>query len=361
MAHRPKPFFRTARDAWYVQLGSQQLRLCPGPRSAATEGAAWEAFHRLMAARAAADNSAVSATAAPGPPQTGLTVGELFEKYLDWCRRHREPRTYDGYLWHLQRFCDHLKTARTLPAAALRPFHVVEWLDAHPGWGPTYRRNATAAVQRAYNWAAELGHLPHSPVRGIKKPMPGRRESFVAPEDWGRIRDSYRPADPFRLFLEFCWETGARPQEARAIEPRHVHLDRAVVALPPPEAKGRRKWRVIRLEGRALDIVRERLLAGTPRLFVNRAGRPWTSFAVNCRFGRLKAKLGRKFCNYDFRHGFCQRLLVSGVDHLTVAALLGHGDGQMVQRVYSHLDQADGHLRAALRKAASGQPQVGEG
>lgn len=116
---------------------------------------------------------------------------------------------------------------------------------------------------------------------------------------------------------------------------------------------------MIRLEGRALEIARERLLAGTPRLFVNRAGRPWTSFGVNCRFGRLKAKLGRKFCNYGFRHGFCQRLLVSGVDHLTVAALLGHGDGQMVQRVYSHLDQADGHLRAALRKA-SGQPQVGE-
>ncbi|MBX9580720.1 MAG: tyrosine-type recombinase/integrase [Gemmataceae bacterium] len=246
------------------------------------------------------------------------------------------------------------------PALNLRPFHVVEYLDAHPEWGSTYRRNATAAVQRAYNWAEELGYIPHNPVRKIKKPMPARRESFVSPDDWARIRDAYKPNDPFRAFLEFCWETGARPQEARAIEPRHVHLDRAVIAIPPPEAKGRRTWRVIRLEGRALELVRERLATAAGKLFTNRDGAAWTSYALNCRFARLKAKLGEKFCAYEFRHGFTQRLLVGGVDHLTVAALLGHADGQMVQKVYSHMDQADDHLRAALRRA-SGEPEVGEG
>lgn len=361
MAHSPKPFFRSARNAWYVQLGPKQTKLCDGPKSAATEKAAWTTFHNLMAARAAANTSAVSAGAtAPESPQNGLTVGGLFEKYLDWCQRHRGPRTYDGYVWHLQRFCDHLKIARTLPALALRPFHVVEWLDAHPKWGPTYRRHATAAVQRAYNWAEELGHLDANPVRKIKKPLANRRETFVTPEDWVKIRDSYREGDPFRTFLEFCWETGCRPQEARHIEPRHVHLDKALIAIPPAEAKGRRKWRVIRLEGRALDLVRGRVTGAAEKLFTNRDGAAWTSYALNCRFARLKEKLGEKFCAYEFRHGFTQRLLVSGVDHLTVAALLGHADGQMVQKVYSHMDQADDHLRAALRRA-SGQAEVGEG
>jgi hypothetical protein len=132
MAHSPKPFFRSARNAWSVQLCPNQTKLCDSPKSGATEKAVWAVFHDLMAAHATANTSAFSANApTPESPQSGLTVGGLFEKYLDWCHRHRGKRTYDRYVWHLQRFCDHLTTARTLPA--LRPFHVVEWLDAHPG------------------------------------------------------------------------------------------------------------------------------------------------------------------------------------------------------------------------------------
>lgn len=352
MAHSPKPFFRTARNAWYVQLGKQQTKLHDGPKNTDTEKAAWAAFHALMASR----NSANSA--APQSPQnTGaLSLAELFEKYLDWCQKHREQRTYDGYLWHLQRFIDHLKGKNTpaseMGAVDLRPFHVNEWLDAHPDWGQTYRRNAIASIKRAFVWGEEEGHLDRNPLKTLKKPMAKRREKFIRPEDWDKIRDSYKEGDPFREFLEFCWLTGCRPQEARHIEPRHVHLDKALIAIPPTEAKGRKQWRLIRLEGQALEIVKKRLPAAKGKLFVNRDGGAWTSFALNCRFTRLKEKLGERFSPYLTRHGFTQRLLVSGVDHLTVAALLGHADGTMVSKVYSHMDQADDHLREALRKAS---------
>lgn len=313
MAHTPKPFFRSGRG-WYVQLGKQQIKLTDGPKSIETEKVAWAEFHKMMTNQAANDNSA-----APESPQNGLTVSELFDKFLDWCQKHREKRTYDGYVWHLQRFLDHLKGFGTSPALSLRPFHVSEWLDSHSDWGKTYRRNAIASIKRAYAWGEEEGHIDGNPVRKVKKPMAERRENHITPDEWVKIRDSYKPADLFRLFLEFCWHTGARPQEARHIEPRHVHLDKALIAIPPKEAKGRKKWRLIRLEGRALEIVRERMTTVTGKLFTNRNGRPWTSFALNCRFHRLKDKLGERFSPYLFRHGFCQRLLVSGVDHLTVS------------------------------------------
>jgi integrase/recombinase XerC len=48
MAHSPKPFFRTARNAWYVQLGPKQFKLCDGPKSSVTEKEAWALFHDLM-------------------------------------------------------------------------------------------------------------------------------------------------------------------------------------------------------------------------------------------------------------------------------------------------------------------------
>ncbi len=47
---------------------------------------------------------------------TGLTVAEVFEKYLDWCQKHRAGRTYDWYLDHVQSFVDSL----TKPAVKRR-------------------------------------------------------------------------------------------------------------------------------------------------------------------------------------------------------------------------------------------------
>jgi integrase len=358
MARTASPWFWEERNGWYVTKDGQRHFLgdhpsdTPNPRKSKGKWNAPEAirtaFHALM-----------SKPIAPVSPQNDLTVAVLFDKYLDWCQKHREKRTYEGYVWHLQRFCDHLKTAGKTSATSLRPFHVNEWLDSHSDWGPTYRRNAIASIKRAYSWGEEEGHLESNPLRKLKKPMAKRREEYVKPEDWTLIRDSYKVGDPFREFLEFCWFTGCRPQEARHIEPRHVHLEKAVIAIPPKEAKGRKKWRLIRLEGIALEIISKRLKKAKIKLFVNRDGAVWTTAAINCRFCRLKEKLGTKFCNYQFRHGFANRMLVSGADHLTVAALLGHADGTMLAKVYSHLDNSDSHLREVLRRD-SGNPKVAE-
>jgi integrase len=355
MARTARPWCWSDRHAWFVNRDGHRHLLGPHPVDAPapekTRGrwnvppAILQKFHELMAAPPV--ESAETKTA------SGLSVAGLFDRYLDWCQKHRSPRTYAGYLWHLQRFAQALPDATTLAAIDLKPFHLVEWLDAHPDWGPTYRRNAIAAVKRAYAWAEELGYLSANPVRTVKKPTAKRRERFVSPEDWAKIRDSYNPSNPFRQLLEFVWETGCRPFEARRLEVRHVHLDRAVIAIPPEEAKGRKKWRLIRLEGRALEIVTARLaVVKTGPVFLNADGVPWTSSAMACRFGRLEKKLGVRHFAYAFRHGFANRLLVSGVDHLTVAELLGHADGTMLAKVYQHLDQSDAHLRAALRQAA---------
>jgi hypothetical protein len=177
----PKPFFRSARNCWYVQLGKQQVKLH------ADEREALKLYHELMTQRAL--------PVAERPVDFGgLTAAELFDKYLDWCAQHRKPRTYDWYKDHLQSFLAALPDPR-MAAVSLRPFHIVEWADKHMTWCDCQRRGAIVAVQRPYNWAVKLAYIDTNPIAHIEKPLAKRRETFVTPAEWAKIRDRYPEGD----------------------------------------------------------------------------------------------------------------------------------------------------------------------
>jgi integrase/recombinase XerC len=349
VARTAHPWFWEDRNGWYVHKDGQRHFLGAHPPDAPTPRKIkkkWNAppaivilFHALMATPVAPP---------PKPRPAGITVAEVLDKFLDWCQKHRAPRTFVDHRARIQLFLTESGTG-CLPATELRPFHVIEWVDRHPTWGDTMRRSAILSIQRSYNHAEELGYLTVNPVKKIKKPPCGRREQATTPEQWAQVRDHYPEHDPFRDLLEFCWDTGCRPFEARTLEARHLHLDRLVILFPPDEAKGKKRWRIIRLTPAAVAIVRRRLGDRTAGLvFLNADGNPWTAWAMNCRFCRLKKHTGIKHFAYAWRHGFATRKLIEGHDHLTVSELLGHSDGSTLAKVYAHLDQADEHLRKAL-------------
>jgi integrase/recombinase XerC len=236
VAHQPKPFYRTSRNAYYVQLGKQQIKLIAGPNDPPTEKLAWAAFHKLMAEQADRPNLSDLTTSAT---EAQLSVAGVMDKYLGWCLLHRSPRTYEWTQKHLQSFCDHIKGIARLDALSLKPFHVVEWVDAKPTWGANQKRGAIVAVQRPFSWAAKLGYIGRNPVAGIEKPRAVRRERYVTPEEFRQLVSHYTKGDPFHDYLTFLWETGCRAQEARHIEPRHFNREFSRFDIPPPEAKGR--------------------------------------------------------------------------------------------------------------------------
>jgi len=57
---------------------------------------------------------------------------------------------------------------------------------------------------------------------------------------------------------------------------------------------------------------------------------------------------GKKLCMYDARHGYATRKLKAKHGHLEIAATMGHTDGSMLAKVYSHIDEDDEHLRKVL-------------
>src|SRR5207302_10476197 len=99
------------------------------------------------------------------PAKDGPTVAEVLDKYLEWCQQNRAKRTYDWYRDYIQGFLDSLPDPATMTVAELKPFRVIEWVDGHTDWSPTSRRDAIIAIQRPFNWAAELGYVAVSPIK----------------------------------------------------------------------------------------------------------------------------------------------------------------------------------------------------
>lgn len=281
--------------------------------------------------------------------QDQITFKELTAKYIAWCTKHRAPRSVEWYQGHIDNFLRFLADQSSIPSVDLKPFHVSEWVDSNPTWGNTYKGGAIIAIKRVYNWAIELGYADINPIARLKKPTANRRETYMQTEDFEQIIGMLHNNDPFRDLLVFVWTTGCRPQEVRHIEPRHVDLANERIVFPAAESKGKRTKRIIYIQGEALKII-ERLMAKYPegKLFRNNRGTPWTKYAVCNRFHRLSKATGKKLFCYAARHGFATRKLIQGHDSITVAALMGHTDGSMLAKVYSHVDKDTGHLKRAL-------------
>ena len=333
-------------------------------------------------------------------------VVAIFDEFLDWCQKHKAPLTYVWYRDRIQSFARTID--KRLALAELKPILVERWVDAHPEWSASHQRGCKVAVQRPFTWAEKMGVIDRNPIRFLEKPEQGKREQVISPAEYAVIHNHF-PDDAFRDLLEMAWHTGARPQESLKIEARHVDLPNRRIVLPPKEAKGKKRYRIIYLNDSALELVRLRSTEhpeGT--IFRNSQGGPWTAWAVNNRFCRLQQALGReeveealdpeavkefaatlkpmrldrgrqvaktekellrearkklrakeavkhgtKYALYAFRHTFANRLLEAGVDSLTVSALLGHVDGAMLAKVYSHLQQNAAHLLNALNETAT--------
>lgn len=421
MPHFAKPYFKSSRSAWYAEFERRQYNLGPNPPHRPTprkKNGVWDApieilnaFEELKHRLRQPTVPSVSANY-PSPNSASSDkqlVAEVCDEFLEWSQKHNAARTYEWYRDHIQSFVRFERDGQkfgTLAVTDFKPIHVEWWVDAHPTWGASHQRGAKTAVQRAFKWAERMGVVTTSPIRFLPKPPTGKREQVVTPAEHAAAREYFKD-DPFRDLLDFAWLTGARPQECVRIEARHLQAENRRIVLPPAEAKGKKRYRIIYLSDRALELICKLAEARpTGALFRNSSGRAWTACSVNCRFCRYQAYLGRqqlraegfkldseavkalaltlrperivggravrksdkelarearqkltrkaatargkKFCLYAYRHTFATRLLEAGTDSLTVSTLLGHVDGTMLAKVYAHLQKNADHLLAVV-------------
>ncbi len=338
-----KPWFRSSKNAWYVEFNGSQVRLAPGPKNAQTRADAERALSRLT----------LEAAGEFTKPHTALTVAAVCDLFLDYSQRHHEPATYRWYLEFLQDFC---RRCGRLAAADLKPFHVGKWLDAHGGWTDGGRRCAITCVKRAFNYAEAEGLIAASPLRGLKKPKGRARERVLDAAERKAIFDAVADRE-FKWFLFAMQETGCRPGEVRNVTAANCDLGQGLWVLDRHKtAKKTGKPRVVYLTPAMVELCRE-LVAKFPEGPIFRGPRgkkPYSKNAVRCRFRRLRAKLPhlKHFISYTYRHTYATDALESGVGIAQVAELLGHTSTEMVMRHYGKLSQKVRHMREAAAKAA---------
>lgn len=333
-----KPFFRSQTQSWYVRIDGKQVNL------GKDKDAAFRRYHELMAGRA--------------PVEKKTPAVELIGRFLDWCERHKAPRTHEWYATYCLSFGLHI--GGRLTVQELKSRHVTAWLDsAYPNATDNTRNGAVRAVMRCFNFAVKQGDIEANPLKGVERPAYQPRECYIKPEEWQAIMAAIPDGDPFRDLLTILRETGCRPFEARSVEARHFKRDAESWVFPIKESKGKKRARVVPLNRTALAIT-QRLALKHPEgpLFRNRNGRPWTEFAMNCRFRSIAKKTGVKVFAYAFRHSFVTDALMRGVDPITLAHIVGHKDATMIMRVYEQLGIQQEHIRAALRKA-TGEDEPG--
>ena len=321
-----KPYYLEKRECWYAWIDGKQERLDPDKKIA------HEKFHARMSSKEI---------------NSGVPVVRLLDAALDWMEKRRAPKTYEWYADHLNSFAASIGASLTV--ADLKPLHVTKWLDSQ-NWNDNTKHRAISAVQRVFNWSRKEGYILRSPIEMMEKPEATPRDIIITEPDFVKLIEK-TPDQAGKDFWTFLWETGCRVQEARIIHTDHFQSDEKRLVIPRKKAKGKKKARVIYLNPVAFEIVERRVKAqGEGFILLHSRHKPWTKETIKNRSQRFLKPLDADYCPAAFRHTFCTRALMAGIDPITVSELLGHSNLSMVANNYSHLCKKPLFLHEQLAK-----------
>lgn len=355
---RGKPWYWAARDGWFITEGKSKVALrdkygepVKGKDSEEAAIAAWHERNVLASVpRQGEDN----------------TLRAVFELYLQDLERRAAPKTHRDYVAF---FKDFLAKWPGLLVRDLKPFHVTQWWDSHPAWGPSMKNITGTALKAALNWAAKPGKsggiIPRNPLDGMPLP-PGRKRSAdvaVSDDEFAKLL-SLVTSPAVRDVLTVLWHTGTRPGNLAIATAANLTPDGDAFVFDAhntPDASSVHK--TFKKTGRALIVplpdaardvcvrLREKRPAGP--LFLTARGLPWNKLrlANTVRHYAKRAGLEGRFMAYSCRHSRATSLLEAGVADHDVAALLGNTPA-VIHKNYSHVAARVGRLLDLANKHA---------
>jgi integrase len=340
--------------------------------------------------RAAAELWLAEQLEADRRPGGGQTLADLAELFLDWCAAEgRAERTIAGHVEKLRTFCRArrgLVYYGELPAAQLQAEDLSRWIDARKrdGWGEQYIANVVQSVNACLNWAATPDHdrpegvrlLPENPFQGVRRPnVPTPPRRYAGPEArdamvrYARARARRRTVGSLarrfdRLFavaIQFCLETGCRPDECCRLEWSHIDWSTRTATLRGKSTHRTGRPRVLPLTTGMVRLLRaiERLPGRHPdRVFTHLrrdgkpadlAGTPYTGHSISIKFRHWRdeaiaagAPIERagsgRLTLYALRRDLGSDILRLTGSHAESAEVLGHSPS-MNARLYASFEE----------------------
>lgn len=334
--HNRGYFYRTGRG-WVAVEGTRRIPLTyeNGQRirtSDVPEAEVRQAYARWLVAK--------GQTTPSQPAESTLTVHDVVVAYLSQAAVTSAPNTVSSRADTLFDFCfgfppvfrdkpDHPAPTPTsndrihkgfgqLNAVQIIPYHVDQWLQAHPNWKGG-RKSKIQAVKRAFNYAAEAKLIPANPLKGYRVPKSRGRVTYLTDEQEAALLKHSN--DKLALALKVLIRTGARPGiEFAVLTAANVadHGDR-MEWIWPDGTKVKGKRRVIRItDPEIIEIVRKQVKRYSEGpIFRNARHTPWTMRPFSHGFRRAVARVVLKekitfdedICLYSTRHTYAKRTL----------------------------------------------------
>jgi integrase len=280
--------------------------------------------------------------------------GVKFSALVDDAIKHNKDNRKDN-----RNFAQRIEVARahfgTRAADTITPQEIDEWLSGMVNlrFG-TPLNNATrnrykAAISKAYALGNRHGKVSTNPARFVeKKKESAGRVRFLSHNEETRLRKIITANRPHCLYqLDIALNTGMRKGEQFGVTWEQVDMERGFIHL---EETKNGSSRYVHLNDtalaslKALQAARECKGMAFPTLFYDHRCQPihdpreW--FNLSC----IEAKI-TGLTWHGLRHTFASRLVMAGVDLVSVKELMGHKTIAMTAK-YSHL--APEHLKSAI-------------
>lgn len=188
--------------------------------------------------------------------------------------------------------------------------------------------------------------LRDNPTRSIKQ-LPENDLSFHVITEKEEKAYLLACPQPLQDVAVLILETGMRPDEVYRIKRDEVSTEKRYLQITKGKTKAAR--RRIHLSDKANSIIKTRFEQFDGVFLFPQNDTDGEDATKTVDYWHLKTvtRLGFKFRLYDCRHTFATRALESGIDLLTLAALLGHASLKMVMR-YAH--PSEDRKAEAIRK-----------
>ena len=278
----------------------------------------------------------------------------LAELAGDWFERHLlvnlGPRTQDDYTWVYDRYIAPRLGGIRLSEITVETIERFRFDLERDGVGRASVRRCLVVLQSILQAGVRWRRIPSNPAREARKPS-AQRERAVVPltprqveEIRARMMECGRHGDA--ALVSVLAYAGLRPQEALALEWRHVRTNTLLIEqklvkgqILPGQKTGR--WvRTVDLVTPLRDDLRDWMMRSGRRaglVFPNYEANPWSVHDYR-NWGRRawREAAGPGPTVYDLRHSYASMQIRTGVSIPELAEQLGHSP-QMTLGTYAHV------------------------